>query len=226
MNAINVLKKNLEKYENIRTVLFHEYPPQRLLQQAFSDWTTGEMQSFEFALQLKKKYHFLFWDGIMLSQFYNPHHSRRMLEAALHHNPIKEVIRISRKNFLEKCDDLIRKHPRIAVCSKVIMTDGSIQHIPMIDFHIPVADENLPVVIDCCKALGLHCGFILNSGESYHFIGTELMPWENIYRLLTRSLIFSPIIDKAWISHQLQEKNCSLRINKKHNIYPTVIEQL
>ena len=63
----------------------------------------------------------------------------------------------------------------------------------------------------------------LASGESYHFISSAIMSWNELYIVLCKALRFCPIIDRAWISHQLEEQSCSLRINKKNGIMPIVV---
>ena len=226
MNTIDVLYAIGKQYKQIHFFLLHEFPEQQLIQQTITNWSLEEEEIFNYALHMKKQYHLLFWDGIMLGSINNTSYSPRFLKAALRHNDIKKFILIKIEEILVKHQTLINNYPRIAVCSKVIMKDYSIQHIPMIDFHLPISNKNLLIIKDYCHILGLEHGFILNSGESYHFIGNELMSWNSLYKLLTQSLLLSPIVDKSWISHQLIEKSCSLRINKKHNIYPQVIAQI
>ena len=226
MTSVDVLQDIGNKNPDISSFFFHRFPTQRLLQQAFNEWTSTEEQLFDFALEMKKNYQLLFWDGIMLGQFNTPHYSPKGLKAALHHNTITEYIQVPKEYVAIRCMDMLQIYPRIAVCSRICMKDKNVLHIPVIDFHIPVSNQNALIAIDCCLALGFQQGYLLNSGESYHFIGTQLMTWEELSRILFRALMFSPIIDKAWISHQLLEKSCSLRISKKHDVYPTVVEQL
>lgn len=106
------------------------------------------------------------------------------------------------------------------------MADGSVCHIPMIDFHIPASETNLRVVCDVCEALGLNNGYLLESGVSYHFVGANPVSEEELMRILIDALLFCPIVDGAWICHQLKERSCSLRIDKKNGIETRVIKEV
>ena len=93
----------------------------------------------------------------------------------------------------------------------------------MLDFHIPVSECNLRIVKDVLFELNVVSGYLLNSGESYHFIGDYSINEESLLDFLANALFFAPIIDRAWIGHQILERSCSLRIDKKHGVYPEVI---
>lgn len=109
---------------------------------------------------------------------------------------------------------------------EVMMTDGTTRHIPMIDFHIPSSSSNLHVVEDVCDALGMKQGYIVDSGASFHFIGDRLLTQEELMRLLIDALLFCPIVDGVWISHQLRERSCSLRIDRKNGVETHVAKRL
>lgn len=104
----------------------------------------------------------------------------------------------------------------------VTLADGRRMHIPMLDFHIEVSPANTRIVTDICSLLCQE-GFILNSGKSYHFIGTGLLTDEGLNKFLGKALLFTPIVDEIWIAHQLQEQSCTLRFGEKHGMIPTVI---
>lgn len=94
---------------------------------------------------------------------------------------------------------------------------------PMLDFHIPISDINLNIVENICNLLELKSGYILNSGESYHFISSTIVTWEDLYLTLSKALRFCPILDRTWISHQLEEKSCSLRVDRKNGVEPMMV---
>ena len=93
----------------------------------------------------------------------------------------------------------------------------------MLDFHIPISDINLNIVENICNLLELKSGYILNSGESYHFISSTIVTWEDLYLTLSKALRFCPILDRTWISHQLEEKSCSLRVDRKNGVEPMMV---
>ena len=63
-----------------------------------------------------------------------------------------------------------------------------------------------------CKVLILGPRYILNNGESYHFISLRIVTWANLHQILSKALRFCPILDRAWINHQLEEGFCFLRV--------------
>lgn len=216
MNTIEVLKEIIKRNSTIALLSFHSFPPSVMIQDEISDWSEREQKVFERALELKRVFHLPFWSGVMLSSFNNNGFSESILSAALHHNPIRNLSYIDVDKVPEEVDR------SCALCSRVILKDGTERHIPMIDFHVPPSPENLIIVQSVCRLLGLHPGWILNSGESYHYIGALVVSWESLYDVLSKALVFNPIVDIAWISHQLREKSCSLRVGEKKGRIPIV----
>ncbi len=198
---------------------FQYYPSARLIQDEIPELNSNEQDMFDYAISMRSKYHLPFWDGIMMSSFENPNFSARVMKQALRHNPISGTFFIL-ANELSKIDSI--KHENLALCSTIISSQNQQLHLPMIDFHIPISPSNINVVESVCKTLELGKGWIIESGESYHFIGSHLMKWEELQEKLYKAIIFSPIIDKAWVSHQLQEKACSLRVGEKKGVLPVV----
>ncbi len=225
MNTIDVLNSIAEKNTDIDSFSFHTFPKQTLLQEKLPQWSEMEQMHFEKAMKLRKQLHLPFWDAIMISTFDTPVYSTNILETALHHNHIDNVFYI-KSTDIQQNHILCNNDKRLAVCSLVIMKSGDIRHIPMLDFHIPVSDSNFHVVENICSILNLKSGFILNSGESYHFISASTVTWDELYIILSRALLFCPILDRAWISHQLQEKSCSLRVDKKNGVETFVLKTL
>lgn len=216
MNTIELLKSIIDWNPEIDYLTIHKFSYSQLIQDEITNWGKSEDMMFEYAIRLKSQYHLPFWSGIMLSTFDNKDFSKKVLTAALHHNPIKELSYIKSSDIPDSFDN------SIAICSMVLLKDGSEMHIPMIDFHIPPSSENLNVVKSVCKIMDLCPGWILNSGESYHFIGRKIATWDSIYEILAKSLLFNPIVDIAWVSHQLREKSCSLRVGEKKGRVPVV----
>lgn len=198
---------------------FQYYPSARLIQDEIPDLNSYEQDMFDFAISMRNKYHLPFWDGIMMSSFENSNSSARVMKLALRHNPISRTFFVL-VNELPKIDSI--RHENLALCSTIISSQNQQLHLPMMDFHIPISPSNINVVESVCKILEMGKGWIIESGESYHFIGSQLMKWEELQEKLYKAIIFSPIIDKAWVSHQLQEKTCSLRVGEKKGVLPIV----
>lgn len=224
MNTIEVLSEIAQKHTDIRNFSLIAFPQQRQVQCSLKPWGDDEQVMFEKALAMKKEYGVPFWNGVMLSAFNNEHYSAALVKSTMHHNQIQHVIAVPRKDVIYgmRYDD----GQRWAVNSKVMMTDGTTRHIPMIDFHIPSSSSNLHVVEDVCDALGMKQGYIVDSGASFHFIGDRLLTEEELMRLLIDALLFCPIVDGVWISHQLRERSCSLRIDRKNGVETHVAKRL
>jgi hypothetical protein len=62
---------------------------------------------------------------------------------------------------------------------------------------------------------GVGEGFLVETDKSYHFYGTKLLEEKELVEFLGRALLFAPIVDRAWISHQLIELCCALRISSR-----------
>lgn len=223
MNTIELLKNIAKKNNTIESFSIHTFPKQTLVQDKVDVWNEEEQNMFDFAISLKKTYGMPFWDSLLLGSFNNASYSEELLNIVLCHNSIKDLLFVDIADLSQYLNTVNGK--RLAVNSRVKMKDGSIKHLPMLDFHISVSDINQKIVSDVCSHLKLN-GYLLNSGESYHYIGIEPVDWDTLYMLLSKALLFCPIIDRAWISHQLQEKSCSLRIDKKNGMETRVLEEI
>lgn len=63
--------------------------------------------------------------------------------------------------------------------------------------------------------MGRTKGAIINSGNSYHFIGCDLVNEAELVDFLAKGLLYGPITDTRWIAHQIIERSCTLRVGKK-----------
>lgn len=224
MNTLDILKEIMNNNSDIISYRFHTFPSKSLLQDAIN-LDEKDIDLVNKALGVRDKYRLPFWDSIMLSFFGNENYSKTILHQALHHNQRDDLYDVNRDEFLSN-GFFFNKKERLAINSNVILKQNKNAHIPMLDFHIPVSESNLDIVIDVLKELKVKGGYILESGESYHFIGDYYINEEFLIDFLAKALFFAPIIDRAWIGHQILERSCSLRIDKKHGIYPRMIRYI
>ncbi|MDL2268169.1 hypothetical protein LJC46_09355 [Desulfovibrio sp. OttesenSCG-928-G15] len=219
MNIFEVLKSI--KYENdIDEMSFHTYPKQTLIQNDY-DLTPSEREQLDKALALRDKFKFPFWDSLMLTFFENEKASSKFLQLSQRHNK-NEIFFTSDIEYIESLTKTSSEP--VSSCSK-IKKNSEIYHLPFIDFHIPPSHENFKVVQSVVKTLDLS-GFILDSGESYHFVCKNYYDEHFILDFFAKILFFSPIIDKSWVAHQILERSCSLRVSKKHDLIPYVIGEV
>ncbi|HEY6231476.1 MAG TPA: hypothetical protein VIW64_09430 [Pyrinomonadaceae bacterium] len=100
----------------------------------------------------------------------------------------------------------------VSLLSKCKLGDGSIAHIPMLDFHDEPSERNLARVKSALKKLGQKRGAILESGRSYHFYGFDLLDDERWMEFMAKSLLLAPLTDLRFLAHRLLEVTGSLRI--------------
>jgi hypothetical protein len=94
--------------------------------------------------------------------------------------------------------------------SAVRLSDGSIKHLALMDFHIPASPVAQRLVRNVCRHLG-RGGWLLESGRSYHYYDESILSVQNMYSFLGRGLMFAPITDRGWIAHQIVDGECCLR---------------
>lgn len=104
--------------------------------------------------------------------------------------------------------------PHRALCSEVILRGRKhTGHLPMLDFHPRPSAAVEPLIQTVCRHLFGSAVLILESGHSYHALGTEAVSADAYLDLLARSTLFGPIVDRAYVAHQVLERQGSLRLS-------------
>jgi len=218
-----IVRLNLEKHSNVQSLFFVEFEGYDLFQERVE--LTNELKScFDFALEFREQYNMPFWDGFNLSLFNKNFSDHSFLSQIKHHNPKSEIYTVDSLDFF----DFINNWPidrYLTINSKVKMSNNQTRHFILLDFHIPVNKENQKICSEVMRCLNL-TGYLLVSGKSYHFYGNELYSEEELLQVLSTSLLYSPIIDRAWIAHQLIEKSCCLRVTSKYGYHPYLVEEI
>ena len=185
------------------------------------------------ALALRGERHFPFWDAAMLSSFESSKVPEHLLDAATLHNSQREESQNvdCASEIAEEIRQLAQRQYSgrvLAVSSRVQLANGSVAHLPMLDFHCPESPKNLNLVSAVLRRLRITRGVILRSGKSYHFYGAFLLSQDSFVDFLARALLFCPIIDRAWISHQLIETAAGLRVSGRADgtDVPTIVSVL
>jgi hypothetical protein len=181
--------------------------------------TSEDMEIIEAAHVLKANTSLPFWDAVMTTLMRADRPPEKVLTAALYHNPINDGLQtLHVKNVVRSqllaVEANLPTNSILAVASRVVCTDGVVRHIPQIDFHCPESAATTELVLSVLNALRLR-GYLLASGKSFHFYGIELLAENELTRFLGRVLLFSPIVDRAWISHQLIEGQTALRLSSR-----------
>lgn len=224
MNSLDVLEILLRRNPSICVLHMVPITSSVFVQDALAA-TDVNQEQIAAALLIRSNHKFSFWDALCSVFIDNTAYSRALLEKVVHHNCNTEVLPVKSVDFLSGNMCLV-EDKQYAVTSKVIMDDGRTCHIPMVDFHCGVNDSNERLVTDVVKELDVGRGYILNSGKSYHFIGTSLVELGGLGGFMGRMIMFNPIIDKAWVAHQLIEGYCALRITERNTLLPEVVEEV
>lgn len=120
--------------------------------------------------------------------------------------------------FIDSDEEEIVLHDGIAICSLVRMRDGTVKHIPLIDFDNELDSD--PVVIDDMKmmneailSLGQN-GYLLDSGNSSHFWGVNLMAEEEWKRFMSMMEV-AEFYDEDGYEHKVFDKGFVIRNSKR-----------
>jgi hypothetical protein len=184
------------------------------------------------SLQLRDSYDFPFWDGVLLLSERSGNVPDSTLIGAGFHQPLRsalqqwscraEEVSASQISHLEGS-----VHPgEILVLLSEVRIASEVRHIPMLDFALPSSSENDSIVHAVVSKLDV-AGYLLNSGNSYHFYGERLVETEEWRAFLGKALLFSPLVDHRWIGHQLIEGCAALRISKNsQGALPTLVARV
>lgn len=103
----------------------------------------------------------------------------------------------------------------LALCSTVRLSTGSTAQIALLDFHVAKTQTNHRIICEIARTILKSKFMILETDRSYHAIGLRLLTKKELRSILSSALLFSPIIDHAYIAHQLIEGEATLRITRK-----------
>lgn len=221
MTSIEVLT-NLAQEIPIADYRLIKFPNWSLLQDHISD-SDFKTELLAFVQDKVSSEGMPFWDAALTYISNNSNMWEEIVSNADHHNKITTDFWVSADTIQSWIGE---KGRNIGVNSLIQTTHRRLLHLPMLDFHIAVSNRNTQIVKQICSQLGFKVGFILNSGNSYHYIGKQLIAEGELLHILSRALLYGPIVDIRWIAHQLIERSCTLRIGEKNGLVPYVVEEL
>jgi hypothetical protein len=225
MNSAGVINEILMNNPTIVQIELLEYPLKKVLQERL-ELTEPEKKQITRALAIRELIGLPFWESLLLTFFANDKFSERLLVKVKDHN---EHVINHRLKVRETClEDYLKSKSgvNIALSSKVELAGGEERHIPLLDFHCPNTPNNLVLASEVIYQLDIGGGYLLESGDSYHFYGITLFTKDDFIRFMGLALQYSPIVDKTWIAHQLREMASALRITPKHDITPFLVKRL
>jgi hypothetical protein len=162
---------------------------------------------------------FGFWEFVLAKAVATDSETRSaLLNAALRHNSDEAIrVRLGREEFIERLSSGEYKNlpPRdlVSFYSPVeVAGEKQRMHLPLLDLGVRPGSDGEASAIDALHALGLR-GLLFMSGRSYHFYGADPVTAPDLVAILGRAQLLSPIIDSRWVSHQLIDGRCGLRIS-------------
>lgn len=187
------------------------------------------------SVELFSKMRIPFWDAVLLSLANEPPGVRRdVLKAAQFHQSVDQQESVQTVQVSNLTESSIKRQALdtpvgqlLALQSLVDLCDGESAHVPMLDFRVEPTDANLTLIEEVMGTLGM-CGWICESGRSFHFYGDTLISSDGLSSFLGRSLLFMPLVDPRWVAHQLMEGQCSLRISRggPFQVTPRIVRRL
>jgi len=229
LSACDAYANIIKNLPEIKFVSIFKYLPPKTVQLR-SDLSDSDRQVISRGLKIRAQLGLPFWDSIMLVIMKDHIGSSSLLNACRYHQSSKKQdMLLSRqvvlRGFLQRTVDLCQPNESVSLISEIRLRNGRIGHIPFLDFHCPVSKRAEPLVLAVAKKIFCGSVLVLNSGHSYHAVGTTILKSTALTEFLARALLFGPIVDRAYIAHQLIEQRCALRISRggHNNAIPKVI---
>ena len=153
-------------------------------------------------------------------------------------NPINQLRWIKKDSLNESCIEKLQaklqEQIQIGIWSKVKLENNKYGHIPMMDFELNKSARNLAILIERLRKCGISDGWILETGDSYHYYGSRILSereWiDFMAKMLLTSIVHTrdnieQVADPRYIGHSLRRGGCVLRLttraDKTHK--PTVV---
>lgn len=162
---------------------------------------------------------FGFWEFVLADAVTADSETRRgLLDGALRHNSEGAIrLKLKREEFIERlrAGEYENLPPRdlVSFCSPVeVFGDGQRMHLPLLDLGVKPGPDGVAAAMDAMRSLGLR-GLLFESGRSYHFYSADPVTQPDLVAILGRAQLLSPIVDSRWVSHQLIDGRCGLRIS-------------
>lgn len=190
------------------------------LLQDFIDPSLSNNLLLEKSMKLSEEYGLPFWDATLLLGSGQYLWNQEIIDHADHHNKITDDFWIDPDQLFSLNEG---NTDNLGINSLVRDSEGRLMHIPLMDFHLPVSEQGHEIVKRIVENMGMKSGYILNSGNSYHFIGDCLISENELMNFLSRGLLYGPLTDTRWIAHQILERSCTLRIGRKNGLMPLLL---
>ena len=171
------------------------------------------------ALRVRDRQGVPFWEALLLQMMREGGTERLLSQAALHVSHRPRLLRLlpgeAASTALWRVVNARSANKMVVLSSCVTLPNGHIRYVPMMDFRIPASRASRRLVLASIRHFDEYGGYLFTSGRSYHYYGKRLLTRTGWLRFLGTALLLNPIVDSAWIGHQLVDGKCGLRISPK-----------
>lgn len=178
--------------------------------------TPAEQTLIDQALALRESTQLPFWNALFTASVMGQMHTPQLVAAAFFHNGPGEAVAYDR-DAVEAgiLEGVVQEGlPNVGLSSEVRDAEGLAWHLQMLDFHCGISPHNETLAALVCSHLMPDGYLLIDSGDSYHACGFELVTPEMRVHMLGKALLAAPIVDSHYIAHQLQQDASSIRISK------------
>lgn len=217
MDALAVVQEILEA-NRVATFHYFEALEHSHIQErvALNRWERAVVAS---ALRMRATLKLPFHDALLLCMDDKAPRPRLLRAVGEHHSyPLREHQLRPAESVSSALSALLRRRrpdSMLVLSSEVTLINGQRKHIPMLDFRFTPSRAQQRLIQFVLQELRAPPGYLLISGGSYHYYGGQLVSVDELRRWLAHSLLYSPLLDKIWIAHQLIEGRCGLRVSPK-----------
>lgn len=228
MEAVAAYTEIVRLHPRIQSLRIASYRNPPRLQQRLKVGTS-EQELIRTALEIKNNVGVPFWEALCVACLRCSEVSESVLDAILLHLGAGEEKELTRADVLSgglsREAKWSRRHGGVGLLSAVDLDCGERLHLSFLDFHCEVSEANARLASRISERLFPEGYLILDSGDSFHAAGIELMTAEERVHRLGRALLFSPIVDANYIAHQLMQESSSIRISLggRRQYPPTVV---
>jgi len=186
----------------------------------------------EAAVDLRATYGIPFWEAAFICAEDIEGGAEQLLDVALYHEPVRSTITLSASDIvsgsLRDVVSSLKPNRALDLTSTVGANSGEVVQLALLDFRLKASSSHALVAAEICRRVAGDGGYLLESGESYHFIGLRPMSPDVWIKMMGRSLLFGPHIDARWVAHQLIDGSSALRVSPsaKHPFVPRAIRSL
>jgi hypothetical protein len=213
-DAVEVL---VARNSSISAVVLLRYQQPPLLQTRMA-LQSDETAVVERALESRRALHLPFWDAVMTDLSTCNVDPSPFFEGALYHQEQhgNELVLTRQEVLGGRIRSLVTDNADptvLAISSEVRLEGGTIGHLPLVDFHCAIGARGMSLACSISARL-LGSDFVVLQGHSsFHLWGLTPLAPDALVPFLARALLFAPLVDRAYVAHQLIERRCALRIS-------------